>query len=74
MSNMSFEVTMRLFFGDKAAHIASSFSHSATRRQWLRKTNKKIDKQIENVDSTERHRSMMDSYGSGLEAIRNTTD
>jgi hypothetical protein len=32
---MEFELAMRLLFGEKAYHIASSASHPAHRREWL---------------------------------------
>jgi len=38
---MDFEITMRLFLGDKAYHIAGQENHDKYRREWLLKAAKK---------------------------------
>lgn len=59
MSDMDFELMLRQFFGDKAWHSASSAFNKKSRNQWFRKIEKKILANIESIDTTERHKSLL---------------
>jgi len=56
---MQFELTMRLLFGEKAYHIASSHGYPAHRRKWLQKTVRKLERIVNVVDTTPRHKEML---------------
>lgn len=56
---MDFEMTMRLLFGDKAYHIASSGADPARRRNWLKKAVKKMLVQVDDLDTTVRHKERL---------------
>lgn len=56
---MDFELTMRLFMGDKAYHIAGQESHDKYRREWLLKAAKIIIRRVDALESTTRHQQML---------------
>jgi hypothetical protein len=56
---MQFELTMRLLFGERAYHIASSHGHPAHRRGWLQKAVRKLQRIVNGLDTTPRHRQML---------------
>ena len=56
---MDFELTMRLFLGDKAYHIAGQESHDKYRREWLLKAAKKILLRVDAIETTTRHKQML---------------
>ena len=49
---MDFEITVRLFLGDKAYHIAGQENHDRYRREWLLKAAKKILRRIDVLETT----------------------
>ena len=53
---MVFELTMRIIFGDKAYQIASSEGNPAHRREWLQKAVRKFMRDVNDLDSTPRHK------------------
>jgi len=63
---MDFELTMRLFLGEKAYHIAGQESQDKSRREWFLKAAKKILKRIDDLESTNRHEQMLMSEAEQL--------
>ena len=63
---MDFELTMRLFLGEKAYHIAGQERHDKSRREWLQKAAKKILKRVDGLESTTRHEKMLMSEAEHL--------
>lgn len=58
---MFFEITIRLFLGDKAFHIAG-LAHSTTdRKHWYRKVLKSIIRGIQLIDTNTRHKKQLAS-------------
>ena len=72
---MQFELTMRLLFGERAYHIASSHNNEVHRRQWLQKANREIERRVNRLDSTPRHKQMLmaelGEVGSHLKGAKN---
>lgn len=56
---MEFEITMRLLFGDRADHIASSHNHHGHRNSWLRKAIRKLLRLVNDLNTTPRHKQML---------------
>jgi DNA-binding NarL/FixJ family response regulator len=56
---MDFELTVRMFVGDRAYGIAGSEGNPKYRSQWLRRAVQRLVKVAETVDTTERHRRMI---------------
>jgi RPA family protein len=56
---MDFELTMRLFLGDKAYHIAGQENHDKYRREWLLKAAKKILRRVDAIETTTRHKQVL---------------
>ncbi len=56
---MKFEMTVRLFFGDKAYQIAGQERTAKYRAEWLAKIGKVLLKQIDEIDTTPRHKQML---------------
>ncbi len=56
---MQFEITMRLLFGQRAYHIASSQNHHGHRNAWLQKTIRKLLRLVNDLDTTPRHKKML---------------
>lgn len=56
---MVFEMTMRILFGDKAYHIAGAERHPTHRRNWLQKATRKLMRNINDLDTTLRHKQML---------------
>lgn len=63
---MDFELTTRLLFGDKAYQIADQHGSTKSRRDWLMKAIKMLTREVDNLDTTLRHKQMLMSE---LEAI-----
>jgi DNA-binding CsgD family transcriptional regulator len=57
---MRFELTMRLLFGDKAAHqIAGLEADPKRRRAWLQKAIRKLMHLVDGLDTTLRHKKII---------------
>ncbi|MHB8765330.1 MAG: hypothetical protein ACYDA8_13505 [Deferrisomatales bacterium] len=56
---MLFELTARLFYGDKAYQIAGQEANPAHRRQWLAKIAKTIIKRLDAVETSPRHKQLL---------------
>jgi len=56
---LDYEYTMRLFLGDKAYQIAGTESNTTAKRQLLRKLCKTLLRQIDKLDTTNRHRASL---------------
>lgn len=59
MPEMDFEVMLRQFFGDKAFHTAGLAYSKTPRNKWLKKLERKILKDIDQLDTLEKHKSLM---------------
>lgn len=57
--SMEFELTMRLLFGDRAYHIASSHGHPAYRREWLQKAVRKLLRIVNAIEATTPHKERL---------------
>lgn len=57
--SLDFEYAMTLLLGSKADHIASFASNEKYLRKWLRKAIKKFIKDVNLLDTTERHKEML---------------
>jgi hypothetical protein len=58
---MVFELTVRLFLGEKAHQCAGEESSIKSKCEWLQKVAKKIMKRIDELDTTTRHKQMLAS-------------
>lgn len=68
---MLFEITIRLFLGDKAFHIADQ-AHSATeRKHWYRKVLKSIIQDIQLIDTNTRQKKQLASSSEAALRILN---
>ena len=56
---MDFELTMSMFFGDRAYGIAGSEGSQKYRSQWLRRAVGQMLKIAQSIETTERHRRMI---------------
>ena len=56
---MTFELAMRQFFGRKAYHIADLAGSTRSRNKWLRKALRKILKDVDDLDTSPRHKQML---------------
>lgn len=56
---MNFELTMRLFLGEKAYHIAGQEANEKYRREWLKKATKKMLRRVDAIETTTRHKQML---------------
>jgi hypothetical protein len=56
---MDFELSLRLFLGNRAYHSASFESYIKSKLEWLQKVAKKIIKRIDELDTTTRHKQML---------------
>lgn len=54
-----FELTMRLFFGDRARHLEESAMPPKDRNKWLRSAFKRITKDFGQLDSSPEHRDSL---------------
>lgn len=57
--SLHFEYAMILLFGDKADHIAWMAAHEGYTKEWLRRAVKRFSKDINSLDTTERHKEML---------------
>src|SRR6266571_3284386 len=58
-SSMVFELTMRLFFGDQAYHIADQAGTPKYRRQWIKRALRLIMKRTDKIETTTRHKQIL---------------
>lgn len=65
-NGMDFELTVRLFLGEKAYHIAGQETYGNNRQRWLSKVAKKILKRLDVLDTTSRHKEMLMNDVEGL--------
>lgn len=56
---MRFEMLMHRIFRDKADHIAGNFLSVSGRNDWIRKLLRKLQKNIVDINTTERHKQML---------------
>lgn len=56
---MQFEMAMRMLFGKNADNIADEHFVIKDRRKWLKKVGRKLTKEIDNLDTKERHKEKM---------------
>jgi len=67
---MLFETTMMLFFGDDAYQIAGQAYNEKYRKEWYRKSLKKIIKRVQGIDTTTKHRESIAHYAEhAMEAL-----
>lgn len=64
---LRFERCMKIFFGEKAYHIAGSINNYKERKRWLLKVVKKIILIIDTLDTTENHQDLLRSNFENLE-------
>jgi hypothetical protein len=57
--SLDFEHCVRQFLGDKAYHIADSVGNDSSVRSWYRKCINKMEKRVDLLDSTARHKEML---------------
>lgn len=74
-TEMLFELTMRLYFGDKAYQTAGQANNPKHRREWLRKVVQVIMKQIDALDTTPRHKQVLMANAEAIQnALRRNND
>jgi len=56
---MVFEMTMRRFFGEKAYQSAGQFGNKKNRKEWILKLYKLFLKEIDNIDTSDRHKKQL---------------
>ncbi len=56
---MKFELTMRLFFGEKAYGIAGEANSPTSRRRWVKKVLDHLEREIQPIETTPRHQETM---------------
>ena len=56
---MEFELAMRMLFGDKAYHIAAQHGNSSARREWLTKALRHLERDVDTLDTTVRHKERL---------------
>jgi hypothetical protein len=67
---MLFETTMRLFLGDDAYQIAGQVYNEKYRKEWYRKSLKKVIKTVQEIDTTTKHRESIAYFSErALEAL-----
>jgi hypothetical protein len=59
---MLFEMTMRMFLGGEAYQTAGQVHNEKHRKEWYRKCLKKIVKQVQEIDTTTRHKESIAHY------------
>jgi hypothetical protein len=59
MAELDFEEMLMQYFGDKAWHTAASAYSKTTRNKWLKKLESKLIADIDTLDTSERHKSLM---------------
>ncbi|PHS30055.1 MAG: hypothetical protein COA95_09865 [Methylophaga sp.] len=59
MSEMSFELMLKQYFGEKAFHSAGSAYSNKYRNSWFKKLERKLSGDINDIDTSERHKSML---------------
>lgn len=67
--SLSFENTMRQFFGDKAQQIAYSENIPSEKKKWLKKLIKRLKKDINNLDTSINHKQLLNSSIAKLQSI-----
>lgn len=56
---MEFELTFRLLFGDRAKYIEGQQANTKSRTAWLRKALDRIEREIDKLETTARHKQML---------------
>jgi len=56
---MEFELTFRLLFGDRAKYIEGQQANTKSRTAWLRKALDRIERDIDKLETTARHKQML---------------
>jgi len=59
---MLFENTMMMFLGDEAYQTAGQVYNEKHRKEWYRKSVKKIIKRVQEIDTTTRHKESITHY------------
>jgi hypothetical protein len=68
---MEFEIALRLFLGKIAQHSEGHQHTTGLRNQWFRKIIRKIMKNVNDLDTTESHKSsLMDSLESFKKSLK----
>lgn len=57
--HMEFEMTFRLLFGGRAKYIEGQQVNPKSRAAWLRKSLDRIERELNNLDTTVRHKQML---------------
>lgn len=57
--SMAFELAMMQFFGEKAHHIASYAGNKILTKKWLLKSVKRMMRNVDDIDTTVRHKESM---------------
>lgn len=57
--SMFFELTICLLFGEKANHIADLTANPTHRRGWLQKAVKKLQQDVNNLDTVPHHKQRL---------------
>lgn len=57
--SMTFELTLRLLFGEQADHSAGLEAHPAERREWLAKAVKEMHQLCRTLDTDPQHKKML---------------
>lgn len=59
VEGMDFELMLRQFFGDKARFTQDNRENMVKMEKWIKKILEKISSQIDNIDTTTRHKERM---------------
>ncbi|MBL4898863.1 MAG: hypothetical protein JKX76_04335 [Colwellia sp.] len=59
MSELEFETMLKHYFGEKASHCSHAAYDKKERSRWFKKLESKLARDIESIDTSERHKSMM---------------
>jgi len=72
---MDFELTMSLFFGEKAYQIAGQEANPKHRREWLQKAVRKLLRKVNTLDTTPHHKqALMSQLDKILNFLRGAND
>jgi len=67
---MLFETTMRVFLGNGADQVAGQVYNEKHRKQWYRKSLKKVIKKVQEIETTTKHKESIAYYSEhALEAL-----
>lgn len=62
---MLFERTIQSLLGEKASHIAGQVHSDKSRKDWYKKALKKVVKNIQEIDSSTKHKELLAHYSEG---------